>query len=293
MFDFKRFARAAICLLCCAACVLVVNPVSALSSFNTSGTNTSVPEAPAVSVENMTVDNTGHLVSVVHYSASSSSTIIGCLEDGTKVTVLGTKKNFYKIDCYDMNGYIAKSQVVQDENGDYYVSAVEDSADSKYLPSYSVQEAMELKSRIVAISKKYIGVRYVSGGTTPRGFDCSGYTQYVFREAGVAINRNVITQLQNGVIIAKEDLQAGDLVIFSNTSNRGFASHIGIYLGNGKLIHCGESKGVTIVDLDSTYFAKHYQCARRVILPDVSVAASMPTVNSITGTMGSGWRNEE
>lgn len=293
MSGVKHLTKVAISLLCCMACLLFVIPASALSSLNTNSTNSALPEAPAVSVENMNSASSGHLVSVVYYNYYASSTVIGCLEDGTKITVLGSKKNFYKIDCYDMIGYISKDQVVQDENGDYYVRCVEDSTHSKYLPSYSVQEAMELKSDIVEASKKYIGVRYVSGGTTPRGFDCSGYTQYVFREVGVSINRNVRTQLSNGVIIAKEDLQAGDLVIFSNTSSRGFASHVGIYLGAGKLIHASETKGITIVDLDSTYFAKHYQCARRIILSDVSLAASMPTVNSITGSFGSGWRNEE
>lgn len=285
--------RVAISLLCCMACLLLVNPVSALSSITTNGTNSALPEAPAVSVENMNSAAAGHLVSVVHYSPYATSTVIGCLEDGTKITVVGSKKNYYKIDCYDMYGYISKDQVVKNENGDYYVRADKNSSSSKYLPSYSAQQAVELKSSIVETSKKYIGVRYVSGGTTPRGFDCSGYTQYVFREVGVKINRNVRTQLSNGVIIAKEDLQAGDLVIFSNTSPRGFASHVGIYLGAGKLIHASETKGITIVDLDSTYFAKHYQCARRVILTDVSLAASLPTVNSIIGGFGSGWRNEE
>ena len=133
---------------------------------------------------------------------------------------------------------------------------------------------------------------YVYGGTTPKGFDCSGYTQYVYRQAGITINRTACNQLRNTVIVSKEDLQPGDLVILSNTGGNGFASHTGIYLGNGKLIHSGASKGVVIVDLDSTYFATHFQCARRVILTDVSISASMPTVGTITGSLGSGWRNE-
>lgn len=290
MLNLKRFGKVLVCLLCCVACLSFVNPVSALSSINVTGTNTTVPEMPSLSLD-APVGN-GHLVSYVHYSASYGSTVIGCLKDGTKVTVLGTKGSFYKIDCYDMNGYIAMSQVTVDESGAYYVNANEESFESTRLDSYSVQQAMQLSSQIVKLSQKYIGVPYRLGGTTPRAFDCSGFTQYVYREAGIAINRTVANQLCNGVIIAKEDLQPGDLVIFSNTGGRGFASHVGIYLGNGQLIHASETKGITIVDLDSTYFAKHYQCARRVILSDVSLAASIPTVGSITGGMGSGWRNE-
>lgn len=283
MQNAKRLGTVIVCLICCLACIVCANPVFALS-------NTAAPEMPVLSLD-APVSN-GHLVSYVHYSASYGSTIIGCLEDGTKVTVLGTKGSFYKIDCYDMNGYIAKSQVTQDAQGQYRVTAQADSSESTRLESHNVQQAMELKSEIIRISKKYIGVPYLLGGSTPRAFDCSGYTQYVFREAGIDINRTVNTQLRNGIIIAKEDLEPGDLVIFSNTGSRGFASHVGIYLGNGKLIHASESKGITIVDLDSTYFAKHYQCARRVILSDVSLASSIPTIGSITGNIGSGWRNE-
>lgn len=287
MFDLKRFARIALILTCCVACLLA--PASAFSSLN----GGEVPEAPAVSGDTVVASPNGHLVTNVYYSPYASATVIGCFEDGTQVTVLGTKKNFYKVDCYDMVGYIPKDQLVQDENGDFFVRANEESSHSKYLPSYSVQSAMKLKSELVAASKKYIGVRYVSGGTTPRGFDCSGYTQYVFREVGIKINRNVRTQLSNGIIVAKEDLQAGDLIIFSNTSSRGFASHVGIYLGNGKLIHASETKGITIVELSNSYFTKHYECARRVILSDLSPAATMPTVNSIIGAIGSGWRSGE
>lgn len=290
MLNFKRFGKVMVCLLCCMACLVFVNPVSALSTVTVTGTNTTVPELPSLSLD--TPVGTGHLVSYVHYSASYGSTVIGCLEDGTKLTVLGTKGSFYKIDCYDMTGYIAKEQVISDDSGAYYVSVQEDSSESTRLGSYSVQQTMELKSQIVTLSQKYIGVPYRLGGTTPRAFDCSGYTQYVYREAGISINRTVATQLQDGVIIAKEDLEPGDLVIFSNTGGRGFASHVGIYLGNGKMIHASETKGITIADLDSAYFAQHYQCARRIILSDVSLTASIPTVGSITGSMGSGWRNE-
>ena len=282
MRNFKLLAKVLACLLC-VACAICVNPVSASTNENTAAPAAESLTAPA---------SKGHLVSYVRYSASYSSTIIGCMEDGTVLTVLGTKGSFYKIDCYDMNGYIAKSQVKELEDGTFVICADEKSSESTRLGSYSAQQTMELKSQIVEISKEYIGVPYVYGGTTPKGFDCSGYTQYVYRQVGITINRTACTQLQNTVIVSKEDLQPGDLVILSNTGGNGFASHTGIYLGNGKLIHSGASKGVVIVDLDSTYFATHFQCARRVILTDVSLTASMPTVGTITGGLGSGWRNE-
>ena len=281
MRNVKHLTKVLVCLLCCVACLIGVNPVSALTNENTVAPVTSLNE-PA---------STGRLVSYVRYSASSSATIIGCMESGTKLKVLGTKSNFYKIDCYDMVGYIAKSQVKLNEDGTYEVCPNEKSGETTRLGSFSAQQAMEIKNQIVEVSKKYIGVPYLWGGETPKGFDCSGFTKYVFRAVGITINRTACAQLANTVIVAKEDLQPGDLVILSNTGGRGFASHTGIYLGNGKLIHSGSSKGVVIVDLDSSYFTQHFQCARRVVLSDVSLSASMPTVGTITGELGSGWRN--
>lgn len=294
MFDFKRLGKVMVCLLCCAACLVCAVPASALSTLSVGSTATgTATDSPAVSLGGLNTQSSSHLVSKVHYSASYGSLVIGCLENGTKLTVLGSTNYFYKINCYGTIGYISKSQVEVKETGEYYVRAVENSYESSCLPSFNAQEAMVLRDRVVATAKKYVGVRYLWGGTSPWGFDCSGYTQYVYKAVGIDINRVVQAQLSNGVIVAKEDLQAGDLIIFSNTGSYGYASHIGIYLGNGQLIHASETKGITIVSLSNTYFASHYQCGIRVILSDVSVEATLPTVNSITGTVGSGWRNGE
>lgn len=292
MLNFKRFGKSTLCLALCLICLLFANPVSALSTLTVPNNTVVPPQQPPVTLDAPTSQSQGHLVSYVRYSAYNGSTIIGCLEDGTVVTVLGSKNNFYKIDCYDMNGYIAKSQVAVNDAGEYYVKAVEGSRDTAYLPSYTVQEALELKSQVVQISQKYIGVPYVYGGTTPRGFDCSGLIQYVYKKAGVSLNRTACQQLSNTVIIAKEDLQPGDLVILSNTGGNGFASHTSLYLGNGKIIHAGTSRGVCIVDLDSSYFREHFQCARRIVVTDIAATATLPTIGSLTGNIGSDWRNE-
>lgn len=291
MSKFKGFVKAVICIVCCFACLLCVGPVGAVSSSLISGTVNTVGQSPELSLQNLAAVSQGHLVSQVRYSAYSGSTVIGCLENGTKLTVLGTVNSFYKIDCYDMTGYIAQTQVAQNEAGEYYVNCKADSSESKYLPSYSAQEAMDLKSALLSASKDYIGVPYVWGGTSSRGFDCSGYTSYLYNLIGAKINRTAISQLSNGVIVAKEDMQPGDLVFFSGTGGGGFASHVGLYIGNGQMIHSGSSKGVCIVELSNSYFTKYYQCARRVILTDVSVAVSIPTMDTIASGVGSDWRN--
>lgn len=234
-----------------------------------------------------------YTASEVHRSPYYDSTVIGCFKNGTLLTVIEETIYFYKVDCYDMNGYIAKSQVSVNENGEYYVNCQKDSAETKYLPYYSMQTALNLRHDILEVSKEYIGVPYVSGGTSRWGFDCSGYTQYVFNQLDIALERTVLNQLSDGIIVAKEDLQCGDLVIFSYTGdNGGFASHIGIYVGNDQVIHASSSRGVTISDLNSQYYTYHYQCARRIILEEEAFQLSIPATGVMQNASGSYWRSD-
>lgn len=292
MLNFKSFGKVLVSMICL-ACVLLVNPVSALSTSSSlvSVDPGVVAPAPETSLENLITSPSGHLVSLVRQSSYTSANIIGCLENGTKITVLAKRGNFYKIDCYDMKGYILKSQVAVDEAGEYYVNCDEDSSESKYLGSYATQEAITLKSDLLQIAPEYLGVRYVWGGSSRWGFDCSGFTSFVFEKIGITLNRTALLQMQDGVIIAEEDLQPGDLVFYSGTSGRGFGSHVALYIGNGQIIHASTKRGVVIDDLHNPYMYKYYECSRRIILSDVAAAASIPTVNAITSNVGSGWRS--
>lgn len=287
MLNFKRVGRCVAALLLCTA--LLCSQASALA-IHSPVSSALIPAVPVIPMDTPKAEHDGHLVSVVRRSQYFSSTVIGCLEDGTRVSVLKRAGDFYRIECYDMTGYIARSQVELTENGEYIVKCDPASSESKYLPSYSPQEALNLKSQLRDVADNYLGVRYVWGGTSPRGFDCSGYTQYVMNKVGVTINRTAINQLQDGVIIAKEDLQCGDLVFFSNTGNRGFCSHVGIYIGNDQIIHSGSSTGVVIADLNSNYYQQHFLCARRIIISDVAVTAAIPNAG-ILQSGSSFWRD--
>ena len=123
--------------------------------------------------------------------------------------------------------------------------------------------ASYLANNIISASMNYIGVPYVFGGTSPYGFDCSGYVQYVFAKAGISIPRTADVQYDFGTPISTTDLVSGDLVFFS-TYTYG-ASHVGIYLGDNNFIHASSSRGVTIDSLGSSYWSSHYIGARRIL----------------------------
>lgn len=116
---------------------------------------------------------------------------------------------------------------------------------------------------IVAAATDYIGVPYVFGGTSPYGFDCSGYVQYVFAKSGISLPRTADVQYEVGTPISTTDLVSGDLVFFS-TYTYG-ASHVGIYVGDGRFIHASSSRGVTVDSLGSSYWSSHYIGARRIL----------------------------
>lgn len=122
-------------------------------------------------------------------------------------------------------------------------------------------EAASVKELTVTASQ-YIGVPYSYGGTSKSGFDCSGFTQRVFKDLGYSINRTSGSQYQQGTGISKNALQTGDLVFF-NTSGAGI-SHVGIYYGEGKFIHSSTSHGVIVSKLSESYWASRYVGAKRV-----------------------------
>ena len=116
---------------------------------------------------------------------------------------------------------------------------------------------------ILAEAGKYKGVPYVFGGTTPSGFDCSGYTRFVFAKAGINLPRLADEQYMMGKSVSKANLQPGDLVFFE-TYEPG-ASHSGIYIGNGQFISATSSRGVAVASLMSGYWGERYLGAKRVM----------------------------
>jgi cell wall-associated NlpC family hydrolase len=123
------------------------------------------------------------------------------------------------------------------------------------------------KKQLLEDAKYFKGGKYVWGGTTPQGFDCSGYVQYLYKKHHVNLPRTAWAQSKKGYDIPKENLQKGDLLFFLTDKKRGIpVTHVGIYLGNGKFIHAAsKKKGIIISPIYSGYYAGKFVSAKRVL----------------------------
>lgn len=197
-------------------------------------------------------------------TASTSGKIIDSLKKGTSVQILDTLSGWYKIKVGSKTGYVAanfitttttttkttakssRSTTVSEEFGD-------DSSDSG-------------KNDIIGYAKKFVGVRYVYGGKSPSGFDCSGFVGYVFKKFGIKLNSSAASMYSNGVKVSKSALKAGDLLFFDAASRRaaGAIDHVGIYLGGDMFIHASTSNHKVVIQSLSGYRGK-FIGARRVM----------------------------
>lgn len=142
---------------------------------------------------------------------------------------------------------------------------------------YSYQEAMALRLQVLEEAASHLGTPYVLGGSSPSGFDCSGFAQYVYRQVGYELNRMVSAQMQNGTVVEEDNLQPGDLVFFRNPGSA-TATHVGIFVGGRTIIHAGNA-GIGYASLDTSYFAIRYIGARRIIPVSNALAdTSAPTL---------------
>lgn len=198
----------------------------------------------AVSEPEKTMDSVGTITgnSVRMRSGPGTSySVIGYYNKGIQVNVTGQTGSWYAVTYKGLKGYISADYV-------------------------KLGTSNALADQIVATAKEYLGTPYVWGGTSPKGFDCSGFVYYVYQQYGYQLQRRASLQYaNNGVSVSKSQLQPGDLVFFSDSVDP--IGHVGMYIGNGYFIHASSGKGcVCITALEgSSYYVNHYAGAKRII----------------------------
>jgi cell wall-associated NlpC family hydrolase len=129
------------------------------------------------------------------------------------------------------------------------------------------QSSVALADKIIATGEKFLGTPYQYGAASgqTRTFDCSSFTQYVFKQNGISLLRSSRQQYTQGTSVAKNQLQKGDLLFFTLSSSGGKIGHVGIYAGNNQILHTWGSKGVQYESLDKAWLKQGYVGAKRVI----------------------------
>jgi len=218
---------------------------SYLSVKTIATTTTAVPQAavPAPAATNKTVGTVTANPSLnLRQSAVASATVLASIPKNTQVTILSKNaSNWYNVTYNGKTGWVSGSYLS--------VSAI------------PVSRSGSGSSDLVNHALSLQGIPYVYGGTSRSGFDCSGYTQYVFKGSGISLPRTTFEQFRVGSSVNKAQLQPGDLVFFTTYATG--ASHVGIYIGGGSFVHASSS-GVIISSLGSSYYSSRYLGARRV-----------------------------
>ena len=213
---------------------------------------------------------------------STANRVVATATKGAKCYIIGLNEGWYKVIygtniCYIRSDYLELTEIPY-ENQDSAKSpkfyrhgkstGVTPSAaalnGTGSNDSGSASTGSATGAQIVAEAKKYLGVRYVYGGASPSGFDCSGFVYYVLKQFGYSPYRTPADQIKMGTSVSKANLQPGDIVFFAGTGGSGI-THVGIYVGGGQFIHSPNSRStVSYADLTSGYWANHYYGARRV-----------------------------
>lgn len=243
-------------------------------------------------------------------SASTDSTVLATLSNGTQVDVISTTADgcWHEVSYNGVTGYLSGDYLKVEEEkvygqvvvgplnirtgpGTQYASAgtlstgaiveivdtvggvggwyeTEDgyvSSDYVTIVDASVVSASANGNAIAQYALQFVGYPYVYGGSSPSGFDCSGFVRYVCSQKGYSVNRTASAQMDNGTPVSYSQLQPGDLVFFNNGNSSKRATHVGIYIGNGQFVHASTSTtGVIISDMNSAYYTTGFVGARRL-----------------------------
>ncbi len=179
----------------------------------------------------------------VRSQPNTESDVLGLLPYGSSVELHEQVGSWYKINFMDQIAYIF---------GDYVA-----------ISEKKAQEQIDASvTALIETAKLYIGTPYVYGGSTPSGFDCSGFVQYVYGKIGVTLPRTSYTQATVGMKVSKQDLKVGDIVCFGSAN---YINHVGIYVGDGMYIHSPRTGYTVCISSIERGYSSPFMYGRRIL----------------------------
>lgn len=202
--------------------------------------------------------------------ASKDSSTVQSISKNTVVTVVGTEGTWSKVEVDGKTGYILSELLSSDKVKESTNNTTKDknTTSTKNNVTNRGEEVDRSQSansgNVVSYASSFLGTRYILGGASPSGFDCSGFTMYVYGKYGVSLAHSARAQSSVGTAVDRANLQAGDLVLFKGATGNSIG-HVGIYIGGNNFIHASNpSDGVKITSMSTSYYQTRYVTSRRV-----------------------------
>jgi len=206
-------------------------------------------------------------VGEIRQTPADDGALVANICKDTKVTLLSLENGWYSVSYGTTSGYVQADMVEADSSADASLFKVPETIEQSVTEQSAPED--DWGEQVITKAKEFLGVPYVYGGASPSGFDCSGFTMYIYRLMGEDIPHSASSQWSSvGTSIDRSDLQPGDLVFFRDPaySNGKACSHVGIYIGNGDFIHAasGSDHQICISSLSESYYDRYYKGAKHI-----------------------------
>jgi cell wall-associated NlpC family hydrolase len=194
--------------------------------------------------------NTGTLN--MRKTASTKAAIVTKLAKGKAVTVHSQANGWAKVTAYGKQGFVSSKYIAPKKASPKSTTTTKKTATT---------QPTDFRTKAISVAKSNKGVKYKWGGTTPKGFDCSGLVSYSFKQAGVTLPRTAAEMYKKGTAV--KALAPGDLVFYATSSGKK-VTHVAIYIGDGQVIHSTTSAGVSITSMNNSYWKTRYVGSKRI-----------------------------
>lgn len=206
---------------------------------------------------------------------NTDSEVLRVFVENTKVTLISEEDGWCKIEYKDQVGYVVKTYVSEKKvtttsrSGGTRTTTTKTTTQktntTKTETTNTVTTSSAKGKEVANYVKKFVGCKYVYGGSGPKSFDCSGLTMYVYKKFGISLPHSATAQSKIGTKVARENLQPGDLIFFRNYRTNKGIGHVGIYIGNNKFVHASTEKTGVITSTLSGSYSSRFVTATRLI----------------------------